>query len=115
MIVGLMMFLGHSSSRFAKLLSKPNIRVVATATILDGYVLALSSFNSSMNYRSAVLHGYTVPIGTQPGDNPDEDKTEAFARVTERTVPGRWDHARKPTKSEFNGTAIIRVVIDSAR
>lgn len=88
---------------------------LATATILDGYVLALSSFSSSMNYRSAVLHGYTVPIGTQPGDDPEKDKNEAFARVTERTIPGRWDYARKPTPSEFKGTAIIRVIIDSAR
>jgi hypothetical protein len=68
-----------------------------------------------MNYRSAVLHGYTVPIGTQPGDDPEKDKNEAFARVTERTIPGRWDYARKPTPSEFKGTAIIRVIIDSAR
>jgi len=67
-----------------------------------------------MNYRSAVLHGYTVPIGTQPGDDPEKDKAEAFVRVTERTIPGRWEHARKPTPTEFKGTAIIRVVIDSA-
>jgi hypothetical protein len=91
------------------------VRIAATATILDGYVLALSSFGSSMNYRSAVLHGFTVPIGTQPGDDPDRDKTEAFARVTERTIPGRWEHARKPTPAEFKGTAIIRVIVDSAR
>lgn len=105
---------GHPSSRIVKLLSQPNVRIVATATILDEYVLALSSFNSSMNYRSAVLHGYTVPIGTQPGDDPEKAKTEAFAHVTERTIPGRWDHSRKPTPSEFKGTAIIRVVVDSA-
>jgi nitroimidazol reductase NimA-like FMN-containing flavoprotein (pyridoxamine 5'-phosphate oxidase superfamily) len=111
----LMMLLGHPSSRVNKLLSQPDVRIVATATILDGYVLALSSFSSSMNYRSAVLHGYTVPIGTQPGDDPEKDKNEAFARVTERTIPGRWDYARKPTPSEFKGTAIIRVIIDSAR
>lgn len=91
------------------------MRVVATATILDGYVLALSSFNSSMNYRSAVLHGYTVPIGTLPDDDPEKLKNEAFSHVTESAIPGRWDHARKPTPSEFKGTAIIRIIIDSAR
>jgi hypothetical protein len=98
-----------------KHLNKPDVRVVATGTILDGYVLALSSFASSMNYRSAVLHGFTLPIGTQPGDDPVGDKTEAFSRITNRTIPGRWEHARQPTQIEFKGTAIIRVIIDSAR
>lgn len=63
-----------------------------------------------MNYRSAVMHGFTSPIG-----NREEDKTEAFAQITERTIPGRWDHARKPTPTEYKGTAIIKVIIDSAR
>jgi hypothetical protein len=108
-------FLGHPSSRVYKHLSKPDIRVVATGTILDGYVLALSSFGSSMNYRSAVLHGFTVPIGTQFGDDLVRDKTDAFARITDRIIPGRWDYARQPTPTEFRGTAIIRVIIDSAR
>jgi len=105
---------GHPSSRIYKHLAKSDVRVVATGTILDGYVLALSSFGSSMNYRSAILHGFTLPIGTQPGDDPVQDKTEAFARITDRTIPGRWDYARQPTPTEFRGTAIIRVIIDSA-
>lgn len=106
---------GHPSSRIYKRLSEPNVRLVATGTILDGYVLALSSFGSSMNYRSAVLHGYTLPLGSNPGEDPDEEKTKAFAHITERIIPGRWEYARKPTPTEFKGTAVIRVVIDSAR
>lgn len=101
---------GHPSSRIYKRLNQPDIRVVATGTILDGYILALSSFGSSMNYRSAVLHGFTSPIG-----NSEEDKNTAFAQITERIIPGRWDHARKPTPAEFKGTAVIRVLVDSAR
>jgi len=100
---------GHPSSRIYKRLNQPDIRIVATGTILDGYILALSSFGSSMNYRSAVLHGFTSPIG-----NEEQDKTEAFAQITERTIPGRWDHARKPTPTEYKGTAVIKVIIDSA-
>lgn len=101
----------HPSSRVYKLLSQPNIRVVVTSTIVDGYVLALSSFGSSMNYRSAVLHGYTLPL--DPKD--EAGKTAAFIRITDSTLPGRWDYARKPTPTEFKGTAIIRVAIDTAR
>lgn len=105
---------GHPSSRIYKRLSEPNVRLVATGTILDGYVLALSSFGTSMNYRSAVLHGYTLPLGRTLGEDADEEKTRAFARITERTVPGRWEYARKPTSTEFKGTAVVRVVVDSA-
>ncbi|KAF8590516.1 hypothetical protein K439DRAFT_1627789 [Ramaria rubella] len=105
---------GHPSSRIYKRLSESNVRVVATGTIVDGYVLALSSFGTSMNYRSAVLHGYTLPLGTNAGEDADEEKTKAFARITDRTIPGRWDYARKPTATEFKGTAVVRVIIDSA-
>jgi len=104
------LLLAHPSSRIFKRLNQSDIRIAATGTILDAYVLALSSFGSSMNYRSAVLHGFTSPIG-----NNQEDKTEAFAQITERTIPGRWDHARKPTPAEYKGTAVIRVIVDSAR
>jgi len=100
---------GHPSSRIYKRLNQPDVRIVATGTILDGYILALSSFSSSMNYRSAVLHGFTSPIS-----NNMQDKTEGFAQITERTIPGRWSHARKPTPAEYKGTAVIKVIIDSA-
>jgi len=105
---------GHPSSRIYKRLNEPNVRVVATGTILDGYVLALSSFGTSMNYRSAVLHGYTVPLGRNKGEDAVKAKTDAFIRITDRTIPGRWDYARKPTPTEFKGTAVVRVVVDSA-
>lgn len=64
--------------------------MAATATIMDGYVLALSVFNHSMNYRSAVLHGVSLPF--------DDDDTKAKARVLElivnSTTPGRWENSR---------------------
>ena len=68
-----------------------------------------------VQYLLAVLHGYTLPFGKQAGENPDKMKTKAFACIAERTVPGRWEHARKPTPTEFKGTAVIGVMIDSAR
>jgi len=67
-----------------------------------------------MNYRSAVLHGYTVPLGFRDGEDVEEEKTKAFIDISDRTIPGRWDYARKPTPAEFKGTAVIRVLIDSA-
>jgi hypothetical protein len=62
----------------------------ATATIMDGYVLALSVFSHSMNYRSAVLHGISLPFD----DKDDEAKMRALKVVVESTTPGRWEGSR---------------------
>ena len=42
-----------------------------------------------------------LPFSKQAGENSDEIKTKAFAHIAERTVPGRWEHAQKPTLTEF--------------
>lgn len=64
--------------------------MTATATILDGYVLALSVFHHSMNYRSAVLHGVSLPF--------EKDDVNGKRRVLElivnSTTPGRWENSR---------------------
>ncbi|KIJ42569.1 hypothetical protein M422DRAFT_254352 [Sphaerobolus stellatus SS14] len=41
-------------------------------------------------------------------------KAEIFADVVERTVPGMWEYARKPTAAELGGSAVIRILIDNA-
>lgn len=57
---------------------------------MDGYVLALSVFHHSMNYRSAVLHGVSMPM-----DEADvEAKNKALKLVVDSTTPGRWENAR---------------------
>lgn len=64
--------------------------MTATATILDGYVLALSVFSHSMNYRSAVLHGVSLPFD----DDDTETKRRALKLVVDLTTPGRWENSR---------------------
>jgi uncharacterized protein len=90
--------------------------MVAAFTILDGYKLALSHFNLSMAYRSAILHGYSLPIGALEGeaDRIHQIKSEKFKLVVEATIPGRWEHGRQPSDAEIKGTGIIRMVVESA-
>lgn len=64
--------------------------MTATATILDGYVLALSVFHHSMNYRSAVLHGVSLPFD----DDDTNAKRQALELVVNSTTPGRWENSR---------------------
>jgi hypothetical protein len=46
--------LGYPTTRIMNDLSDPGTPIVATATLVDGLVLALSAFSHSMNYRSYV-------------------------------------------------------------
>ena len=81
---------GYPRSRFIQALLERGTPMTATATIMDGYVLALSVFHHSMNYRSAVLHGVSLPF-----DNDDTDtKSHALKLIVDSTTPGRWENSR---------------------
>ena len=109
---------GYISSRLMRLpeSSPPStddqdsgLPVCVSAAHLDGIVLALTPFHNSMNYRSAVIHGYAQHV-----TNPDE-KLWAMQLITEGIIPGGWEAARvPPTKAELQSTQILRVQVKSA-
>jgi len=109
-------FHGYPGARFIKSLNEHGTRVAATFTIMDGYVIALSHFHHSMNYRSAVLHGSIMPFGVFADEKGKEEelKTEKFKNVVETIVPGRWEHARQPNATEIKGTGLLRMVVEGA-
>jgi nitroimidazol reductase NimA-like FMN-containing flavoprotein (pyridoxamine 5'-phosphate oxidase superfamily) len=80
----------YSKARFTQDLQERDSPMVATATIFDGYVLALSLFHHSLNYRSAVLHGVSMPFD----DDDDEGKRRALKFIVDSTTPGRWENSR---------------------
>lgn len=104
---------GHASAGFAKTLADPGTPIVATATILDGIVLALAVFKHSNNYRSAVCHGVSVPFSQD--ELAQGAKMRALERVVESAAPGRWEHARLPNETEMATTAVVRMRVESAR
>lgn len=50
--------IGYQNGRFIKHCSKPNTRLVISATQVHARVLGLSAKAHSYNYLSAVVHGY---------------------------------------------------------
>lgn len=82
--------------------------VCVTMTLLDGLVLARSSFHHSMNYRSVVVIGRAEPI-VEP-----EAKAAALEYFTERLVPGRQARLRPTTNKEAQGTTVLRLSLDAA-
>jgi nitroimidazol reductase NimA-like FMN-containing flavoprotein (pyridoxamine 5'-phosphate oxidase superfamily) len=82
--------------------------VCVTITLLDGLVLARSSFHHSMNYRSVVVVGRALPI-TEP-----EAKAAALEYFTERLVPGRQAELRPTTAKEAQGTSVLQLSLNNA-
>ena len=98
---------GSTASRAFRTLAS-GAPVCVTTTLVDGMVLARSAFHHSMNYRSVVLLGSARPV------EGDAAKTAALEAFTEKLIPGRWPHVRRPTRQELKGTMVLAMPIDEA-
>ena len=94
---------GSSGSRLFRLLAE-GAPACITVTILDGLVYARSVFHSSMNYRSAMVLGHGRQLT-------DDDELDALRVLSDHLLPGRWEHARGPSKKERAATLTICVPI----
>jgi nitroimidazol reductase NimA-like FMN-containing flavoprotein (pyridoxamine 5'-phosphate oxidase superfamily) len=98
----------HGSSGSRSLRAAEGQQLCVTITLLDGLVCARAVFHNSMNYRSAVIFGTGRPV-----TDPDE-KLAALEAVTNQLLPGRWQHARKPTRKELAATSVLALSLDEA-
>ena len=98
---------GSSKSMMIKHLAAGNPACV-TVTHLDGLVLARSSFNTSVNYRSAMCFG-------KPELVTDEDEwMRQMELFFERLAPGRWPQLRPLTAQEKKATGLLVMEIEDA-
>ena len=98
---------GAPGSRMMKTLST-GASVCVTATLLDGIMLARTPTHSSYQYRSVVLFGRPTRVRDA------KEKLEALRLITEHVTPGRWDDCRRPSKTEIDKTAVVRIRIEEA-
>jgi len=77
-------------------------------TLLDGMVVARSLFESSMAYRSVVVHGTPTAV-----DDPDE-KLAALLHLSDRLLPGRVREARAPSAKELAATRVFALDLAEA-
>ncbi|HEU4915331.1 MAG TPA: pyridoxamine 5'-phosphate oxidase family protein [Acidimicrobiia bacterium] len=95
---------GSTSSGIASAARRGSPLSVAV-TLVDGLVVARSAFESSVNYRSVVVHGEgTVLEGA--------DHRRALDLMVEGLIPGRLADIRQPTDLEIRKTAVVAVPID---
>ncbi|MDO3108075.1 pyridoxamine 5'-phosphate oxidase family protein [Mycobacteroides abscessus] len=81
------------------------VELVATISIFDGLVYAQSLFDSTVNYRCAMVFGRAVPVT-------EREREDCIRVISERLMPGRWTEVRPPTKRELAATYILRMPLD---
>jgi nitroimidazol reductase NimA-like FMN-containing flavoprotein (pyridoxamine 5'-phosphate oxidase superfamily) len=106
--LGDMLYLhGSPASRMLRALAD-GVRACVIATLLDGVVFARSAFNSSMNYRSAMV------LGTARRVEDPQEQHRGFSALVEHVAPGRSAEARMPSDDELRRTLLLRLPIDEA-
>lgn len=96
---------GSAASRMLRNL-KEGVPVCLTVTLVDGFVLARSIFNHSMNYRSVVVLGMATLVDDAA------EKLDALRTVSEHIIPGRWADVRQPNPSELKQTSVLKLPIE---
>ncbi|KGN42616.1 pyridoxamine 5'-phosphate oxidase family protein [Knoellia aerolata] len=71
---------------------------------VDALVVGPTTFDSSANYRSAVVHGHLTPLR-------DVDRTIALDVLSERILPGRTAEVRPMTRQEQSRTLAMALPI----
>jgi uncharacterized protein len=100
------LFHGSTASRLFRLCAA-GTPVCFTVTLLDGLVLARSAFESSMNYRSAMVLGHCSVLHGRA-------KHTALERISEHLLPGRWKDVRQPAEQELKATAVLELALDES-
>lgn len=83
------------------------VPVSVTVTHVDGLVFAASTFESSANYRSAVVFGNARVV-------PDDLRDQALWQVSDHLMPGRRAEVREMTRKEVRATQVLQVPLDRA-
>lgn len=96
---------GAAGSRICRRLAE-GIPATVAVTLLDGLVLARSTFHHSMNYRSVVVFGRCSAVTDAA------EKARALDRLVEHIVPGRSADAREPTEQELKATGVLAMPIE---
>ncbi len=96
----------HGSRLLQSIKKSPEVCV--TVTLVDSLVIARSVMHHSMNYRSVVIFGKGSAIEDY------NQKEEAFERIIEHVIPGRWNDARRPSRKEIMQTSVVSITISEA-
>jgi nitroimidazol reductase NimA-like FMN-containing flavoprotein (pyridoxamine 5'-phosphate oxidase superfamily) len=94
---------GSAASRLFRTARGPAVEVCMTVTLIDGIVVARSTYNTDINYRSVVVMGAANEVHDL------DEKRAGLELMVERIIPGRSADARSPTEKELRATMLLRL------
>jgi nitroimidazol reductase NimA-like FMN-containing flavoprotein (pyridoxamine 5'-phosphate oxidase superfamily) len=94
---------GSAASRLFRGARASSVEICMTVTFVDGLVVARSTYNTDINYRSVVIIGAASEVR-----NLDEKRIGLEALV-EHIIPGRTTDARPPTEKELRSTMLLKL------
>jgi nitroimidazol reductase NimA-like FMN-containing flavoprotein (pyridoxamine 5'-phosphate oxidase superfamily) len=94
---------GSAASRLFRGARAPSVEICMTVTFVDGLVVARSTYNTDINYRSVVIIGEASEV-----KDLDEKRTGLDALV-EHIIPGRTADARPPSEKELRSTMLLKL------
>jgi len=100
-------FHGSRGSRMLKVF-KEGGEACLTFSLLDGLVMARSTFHHSANYRSAVIFGRPELV------EDTQAKLDALEVFMDNIAPGRWDTLRTTNSQEIDATDVLKLPLDEA-
>jgi hypothetical protein len=94
---------GSAASRLFRGARGPDIDICMTVTFIDGLVVARSTYNTDINYRSVVIIGQAAEVKDL------EEKRHGLELMVDRIIPGRSRDARPPTEKELRSTMLLKL------
>ncbi len=94
---------GSAASRFFRGARAPEVEICMTVTHVDGIVVARSTYNTDINYRSVVIIGPASEVKEL------DEKRAGLDLMVDHVIPGRSTDARPPTEKELRSTMLLRL------
>jgi uncharacterized protein len=99
---------GSAASRLFRGARAESVEICATVTLVDGIVVARSTYNTDLNYRSVVIMGHAVEVTDLT------EKRIGLDALVEHILPHRTEDARPPTEQELRATMLLALPISEA-
>jgi nitroimidazol reductase NimA-like FMN-containing flavoprotein (pyridoxamine 5'-phosphate oxidase superfamily) len=94
---------GSAASRFFRCARTTSVEICMTVTFVDGLVVARSTYNTDINYRSVVIIGNASEVKDL------DEKRVGLDALVEHIIPGRTLDARPPTEKELRSTMLLKL------
>lgn len=95
----------HGSTGAGGMRLAAGMPVSVAVTHVDGLVFARTTFESSMRFRSAVVHGVPEVLT-------GEDRSRALLTLSDHLFPGRTAEVRANSPKELAATLVLRLPLD---